>query len=434
MAGKVDELEALWASGDLGRLAKTCATQGELAERLGMTSDAYRKRAKKIAGFPSFDALRGIPTLRERAAGGIEEPDFSNREVKPVDLEPDAAFDFSDEPPTQPNIDAAIIERREKSEAATLKRQLGAALAEIERLRLQSQVATEAEAARGSVPRIERRNNGGTLREATAVAIASDWHIEEHVDAAAVNGVNEYNLEIARERAAKFFSGFIYLIRYHQDHFSIKHALLGLLGDLITGYLREENLESNELSPVRAVATLDVWLDEGIRQILEETDVDLDVVCLSGNHGRLTEKVRPSTREQNSIEWLLYVGLARRFANEPRVRFHLPAGSQIYFKIYDYTIRFMHGDECKFGGGVGGITIPLYKAIARYETVRHADLTVLGHFHQYHDLSDLVVNGSLIGYTPYSQAIGARFETPRQAFFLIDSRRGKTMPADIWVT
>jgi hypothetical protein len=414
-------LEALLASGELARTAQGCATEQALAVKLGVTYNSYYQIAHKMRQRGGY-----WPTLAELQ---------NAQEVKPA-WGGVLTSDFGDETPTNPelHIDTAIAARREKSESATLRRQLGMALAEIEKLRLQAQVATDAEHARGSVPRIERHHAGGALREATAVAIASDWHIEEHVDAASVNGVNEYNLEIARKRAAKFFSGFIYLIRYHQDHFSIKHALLGLLGDLITGYLREENLEANELSPVQAIASLDVWIYDGIRQILDETDVDLDVVCLSGNHGRLTDKVRPSTREANSIEWLLYVGLARRFANESRVRFHLPAGSQTYFKIYDYTIRFLHGDECKFGGGIGGVTIPIYKAMARYETVRHADLTVLGHFHQYHDLSDLVVNGSLIGYTPYSQAIGARFEQPRQAFFLVDSVRGKTMPADIWVT
>jgi hypothetical protein len=203
-------------------------------------------------------------------------------------------------------------------------------------------------------------------------------------------------------------------------------------GDLITGYLREENLENNELSPVQAIAELHVWIASGIRMVLKDVE-HLRVICNSGNHGRLTDKVRPSTREANSIEWLLYAQLNREFSSE-QVTFDLPAGSMTYVDVYDWTIRFLHGDEVNYGGGIGGITIPIYKAMARWQTVAHADLTVMGQFHQYHDLSDLVVNGSLIGYSPYSLRIGARFENPRQAFFLMDSRRGKSMPCDIWVT
>jgi len=400
------DLEEMLASGKLAEAARGCKTQKELAGKLGLSADAYELRIRRIR-------KRGgkFPTLLELLG------------VAPA----------TSEPAPVPTIDDALADRRERAELTRLRAQLNEAVAEVERLRLQHHVATEAEQARGSVPHIERQQRGGLLREAAAVAVASDWHIEERVDAAAVNGVNEFNLDIARERVTRFFSGVVYLIRYHEDHFAISRLVLALIGDLITGYLRAENLESNEASPSQAIAHLHVWISEGIQQILAETSVDIDAVCLSGNHGRLTDKVRPSTREANSIEWLLYVGLAREFANEPRVRFHLPQGQQTYFQIYDWTIRFLHGDGISYGSGVGGITIPINKAIARWQTVRHADLTVMGHFHQYHDLPNLVVNGSLIGYSPYSLSFGAGYEEPRQAFFLIDAARGKTMPADIWV-
>jgi hypothetical protein len=42
--------------------------------------------------------------------------------------------------------------------------------------------------------------------EAVAIALASDWHVEETVEAASVNGLNEYRLPIAKTRIEKFFS------------------------------------------------------------------------------------------------------------------------------------------------------------------------------------------------------------------------------------
>lgn len=327
-----------------------------------------------------------------------------------------------------------IAERKERAEIASLKSRLREALDQLEQCRYELGVATEVDAARHDVAPIVRHEHASGLREGTACALASDWHIEEHVDAASVNGVNEYNVDIARTRAARFFSGFSYLTQYHQSHFKIRQGLLWLGGDLITGYLREENLESNELSPVQAIAELHAWIASGIRQYLEETQVEeLRVVCNSGNHGRLTDKIRPSTQEANSIEWLMYVGLAREFASEPRVKFVLPAGSQTYVQIYDVVMRFCHGHETKFGGGVGGIMIPIRKAIAKWDTVRRAHVTAIGHYHQEHFLRDLIVNGSLIGYNPYALSIAAPFEEPRQSFFLVDSVRGVTMPATIWV-
>jgi hypothetical protein len=332
-------------------------------------------------------------------------------------------------------IEQDIAERRERAEISSLKGRLRQALDQLEQCKYELGVATEVNAAKHDVRPIERRERSSLLREATACALASDWHIEETVEPAQVNGVNEYNLGIAEQRVRRFFDGFAYLIRYHQDHFLIRDALLWLGGDLITGYLREENLEHNQLSPVQAIAELHAWVVAGIRAVLAGTDIELlKVVCNSGNHGRLTDKVRPGTREANSIEWLLYVMLAREFESEPRVQFVLPEGSQTYVDIYDWTIRFTHGDETKFGGGVGGIMIPIRKAIAKWQTVRNAHATAMGHYHQEYFLRDLLVNGSLIGYNSYALSIAAPYEDPRQSFFLVDSRRFISMPATIWVT
>lgn len=335
-------------------------------------------------------------------------------------------------PPWTP--EAGIAERRERVEAAGLKTKLAEALRALEQCRYELATAIGANDARREVEPIRPRERGGVLREATAVALASDWHIESSVTAAQVNGVNEYNLEIARRRCERYFSGLRYMYAYHGDHFLIRDMILWLGGDLITGYLHPDNIETNELSPVQAIATLHEWLADGIRSLLAGTEIErLQIVCSSGNHGRLTDKMRAASREANSIEWLLYKMLEREFADEPRIEFVIPAGSQTYVQVYDKTIRFLHGDDAKFGGGVGGITIPIYKALARWQTVRRADLTVLGHFHSQHMLPDLVINGSLIGYDAYAMSIGARYEEPQQAFFLMDSRRGMSMPSSIWV-
>lgn len=327
-----------------------------------------------------------------------------------------------------------ILARKLKQDNFSLKNRLSEALKALEQCKYERDTAIKVERVRDTVKPIRPRELKSGLREATWVALASDWHIEESVDPGKVNGVNSYNLAIARHRVERYFSGVAYLINYHKEKFKLRDGILWLGGDLITGYLREENLEENACSPVHAIATLHGWIADGIRYLLKHTDTEtLKVICNSGNHGRLTDKVRPSTREANSIEWLLYHFLAREFSGEKRVEFVLPQGAHTYAQVYHQVIRFHHGDDAKYGGGVGGIMIPIQKALYRWNTVRHADLTCIGHFHQYLDINDLVINGSLIGYNPYALKIGAKYEDPKQAFFLMDSKRGKTMPASVWV-
>jgi hypothetical protein len=38
-----------------------------------------------------------------------------------------------------------------------------------------------------------------------------------------------------------------------------------------------------------------------------------------------------------------------------------------------------------------------------------------------------------MGYNAYAMSIGADFEEPRQAFYLLDAKRGKTCVSPIWV-
>ncbi len=328
-----------------------------------------------------------------------------------------------------------LLERRKlKQDNLSLKARLASTLKALEQCKYEFNMAVKAEKARESVKPIKPRELKSGLREATWVALASDWHIEETVESAKVNGVNAYNLTIARNRVERYFSGVSWLANYHADKFKLRDGILWLGGDLITGYLREENLEDNQCSPVVAVARLVEWISDGIRFLLKTTNVELlKVICNSGNHGRLTKKVQPATREANSLEWLLYKMLAREFAEEPRIEFILPHGVHTYAEVYALTVRFTHGDAAKYGGGVGGVMIPIQKALYRWDTVRHAHITNMGHFHTYTSLSDLVINGSLIGYNTFALEIGAKFEEPTQAFYLIDSKRGMTMPGKVWV-
>ena len=101
--------------------------------------------------------------------------------------------------------------------------------------------------------------------------------------------------------------------------------------------------------------------------------------------------------------------------------------------VYDKTIRFHHGHAMRYYGGVGGIYIPVNKAIAQWNKARPASLDIFGHFHQLKDGGIFVSNGSLIGWSPYSMRIKADYEEPKQAFIVIDNKHGRTFTCPIYV-
>lgn len=323
--------------------------------------------------------------------------------------------------------------RRWKQKYADLQRTHEAVL---KRLDIAERMRDHVKALRAdSVPLgIQPREKMFGRREATAVVLASDWHVEELVEPAKVNGVNAYDLSIAERSAERFFEGIVWLLDNHANTFSIRDLVLWMGGDTFTGHIHEDNVESTAFSPLLASRFVrSLWV-RGIRMLLQETELEQIIVpCNRGNHGRVTKKPRIATGAEHSFEQALYFQLADDFAKEPRVRFVVAPGELLYLNVYDRVIRFTHGDAVNYGGGVGGITIPINKAINQWDAQQRADLTCMGHWHQYVAARRVVVNGSLIGYSPYSVHIKADFEAPQQAFFLVDSRRGVCQTTPIWV-
>ncbi len=267
--------------------------------------------------------------------------------------------------------------------------------------------------------------------EATAVIVASDWHYEELVEPAIVSDLNEYNLTIARKRIKEFFQHAVRLIEIQRSGVDINNAILALLGDFISGSIHDELMEGNQLLPVHALMEVEEHIISGIEFILDQADVNLTVVCHSGNHGRATKQQRHATEAGNSFERYLYHCIASHFADDKRVKFIIPDGYHSYVNVYDYRIRFHHGHALRYGGGIGGLYIPTNKAIAQWNKARTVDLDVFGHFHQMRDGGNFICNGSMIGYNGYALSIKAEYEPARQTFFLVDKKRGRTVVCPI---
>lgn len=264
--------------------------------------------------------------------------------------------------------------------------------------------------------------------EATAVLVASDWHSEEVVGNE-VNGLNVFNPEICKARAEKFFSKGLRLIRLLAQDIKIPRIVLPLLGDFITNQIHgADNAETNAMQPMHALIVVQNHLISGIDFLLEHTKADILIPCHSGNHARTTLKTRFASENGHSLEFLMYNTLRSLYRNNPRVTFVIPDGMHSYVQVYDTMIRFHHGHAIKYGGGVGGIFIPAFKAIAQWNRgiQRPADLDVFGHFHQMVDGGNFLCNGSLIGYNAFAMSIKASFEPPKQTLFLMDKRRGRT--------
>lgn len=278
------------------------------------------------------------------------------------------------------------------------------------------------------VHRIEapKPNSGGS---GTVVALASDFHLDELVPKHKVNGLNEYNPDIAKRRADKFFELVVRFIRVDRGETAIGNLVLWLGGDFFTSSTMHD--APCAYPPVVAAMVAQDTLVSGIQFLLEqEPKLKIHIVGSVGNHSRLSGSSQPvnqATEQELSLEWMMYHAIKQHFASEPRITVQLDASYSTYVKVYDKVIRFQHGHQgWRYNDGMGGVHGPFWKYITqRADKQVKADLSCCGHYHTYTPAArgrSYTVNGSLIGATPYSLSFG--FEEPIQAYFLVHSKYG----------
>ena len=341
-------------------------------------------------------------------------------------------------------VDDHIAGRHEKSKARETQKLLDSAILEVETLRKKLDVALELRANPKvfSIAKFSGKGHG----EATAIALASDWHIEEEVRPETVSAMNFYNLEESKRRAEKFFSTLVYLVELEKKNTKINHLVLGLLGDFISGDIHPDIDKSALLQSSHAIVRCQEYIISGITHILKNSKLNITAICHTGNHGRKDKEQMIANEAGNSLEYLMYHMLKNYFRDEPRVNFIIPEGYHSYLDVYGTTLRFHHGHNFRYNGGVGGPSISINKKIAQWNKTRDArnapffeairskiqefniarpaDIDCFGHFHQFLDGGNFIMNGSMIGYNPYAISIGASYEPPKQALFFVHSKYG----------
>lgn len=306
-----------------------------------------------------------------------------------------------------------------------------AALARIDELEQRCELLTSLDGRKPAPPwKPATRKRGAS---GTAVVVLSDWHVEELVDPAKVNGVNEHNLEIAEKRARRVTERTLMLLDDARQLTKIDTLVCALLGDFITGYIHPELEETNLLSPLEACGFVEDLLERLLRTLLKESGAHRIVVptCV-GNHGRTGPKMRIASSTENSFEQAMYRHLARVFRHEPKMHWQIGEGYHNWLDVEGHAVRFHHGDSIRYQGGVGGLSIPANKAIAAWDRTKTASIDFFGHLHQWLNHRKWVSNGSSIGYGAYALAIKATYEPPCQTFAVLDRDRGLTRALQVF--
>ncbi len=264
------------------------------------------------------------------------------------------------------------------------------------------------------------RTNKGD--QATVCAMLSDTHFDEVVNPAEVHGLNAYNRQIAEGRLQRFFERVVTIPRDHFAGPAYDGVVLFLGGDLISGDIHDELVQTNEDTVIGTCLHWSARIAAGIEMLAEHYD-NVHVASVCGNHGRRSRKERAKLRARDSFDWLL-AHMTQRAVRSENVTWLIPEEADARVQVQNTRYLLTHGNlGFGGGGGIAGAWTPIVRGdLRRRQREAFAgdpyDILLVGHWHTYRTGGEFVLNGSLKGVDEYAYTHAFGLEPPKQALWL----------------
>lgn len=266
----------------------------------------------------------------------------------------------------------------------------------------------------------------------------SDWHFAEKVEAAQVEGANEFNLRVFERRYNALVTNTLDLCFNHMtgalqlDGAKYPGIVVNLNGDMLSGNIHEELHQTNEMETIPAVLHLTGRIAWGLRQYADRFG-RVFVSSTPGNHGRNTKKPQAKNACFTSFDWMIGKMLQSHFAGDDRVSFLCPDGFDSYYRVLHHRILVTHGDRTGARGGDGfiGVIGPIMRGAHKVRLSyaargREIDTIIQGHWHNEITLPGLRVNNCLKGYDEWAMSMRFTPTPPSQDLFFIHPKRDVT--------
>lgn len=281
-----------------------------------------------------------------------------------------------------------------------------------------------------------KKSDSKSKHSSVAICLLSDVHIEEVVAKETVIGLNEFNPEIAKSRLDAFFTNSAKLISHDQRSYDIKEVVLGCLGDIIGNWIHDELMQTNSMSPLAAISFAKSSILSGLKYWNDTLDVEkITFIGVVGNHGRTTKKSQFANATDVSMEYFMYKDIEEmaRVLGLHKINFIIPKSEMAIITIFDKRLLFTHGTNIKYGGGIGGLVVPVTKFFLRLSKTLRIDMMFIGHFHQMTWNKMFCTNGSVKGFDTYAFGKGLDFELPQQTKLVLHEKYGFTSYTPIYL-
>lgn len=266
-----------------------------------------------------------------------------------------------------------------------------------------------------------------------AIALFSDAHIEETVDADTVLGLNSYDTNMAEQRIKAYFANLTACLK--RD--CVDTLYFASLGDQISGFIHEHLMQENGMTPPEATLFGQSLIVSGLKYIRQELpELAIVFIGIAGNHSRITKKIQNSNNFKMSYEWIMYQNIKQICeSSNMGIEFLVPESELALVETPDgKRYIFCHGYQVqsKGTGTVAGIYPALGRLAMKWQKIFKQDKIFLGHYHTCVSIPTATVNGSIIGYNAFALTNGMGYEEPAQMYEVFDSEIGQLLSRKIY--
>lgn len=294
------------------------------------------------------------------------------------------------------------------------------------------QAAKDAAVVLGKPPAIPKPRADKRARKAEVALLAvSDWHVGKHTVS--------FSSQVAGERVEKLAEKVAQIAEIERADHPVRECHVLLCGDFIDGVMifPGHSFEIDQTLFGQMFKAADI-LERLLRRLLSVFET-VTVWGQTGNHGRIGRK--GDMPRGDNTDRFMYRIVRDKFADEPRLTWHMPESWYSIVSIGEYKALLLHGDQIRAFGGtpVFGILKKCNSWAAGVIPYAFRDVW-MGHFHT--DLKLSLANGrgrvfvspSIESDSAYAAEVVAASGVPGQRLVFVDPVKARvTSERLIWL-
>lgn len=272
---------------------------------------------------------------------------------------------------------------------------------------------------------------GDHVVDETLVIHWSDWHADEVVEPHKVGNLEKFDFNVACCRAEKLVDSIINWTQVTLANHRFDKCVILMYGDMTSGAIHDGEGRSHHRNMLRNSLAIGQLVSLAIRDLAPFFKT-IDIVCLSGNHGRRTVK-KDYDGAWSNWDYLISEVASLQCSKFPNVKFHIPDSWSLTLDIEGHGFYIAHGDDIKSWNSIPfyGIERKTRRLTALHNSIgKQIKYFVIGHFHALTQSAELkgetIVNGAFPATDPYCYESFAGYREPMQLIHGVHPRYGIT--------